>query len=141
MVLQKKRHKIKISLLISKKWNKVEYGFYGLKSTTGGVLTAKQLEASRRVISRETKRVGKIFIRVFFSLPITKKPLLSRMGKGCGQVKSWVVVVKKGTVILEINGVNDTRLAKNALKTASLRLPIKVVTVARDIICLSSSNW
>ena len=84
----KKIHKIKISALINKKLSTIKYGVHGLKTITPGVLTAKQIETARRVISRATKRIGKVFIRVFFNLPITKKPLLSRMGKGCGVIKS-----------------------------------------------------
>ena len=125
-----KQHKIKISSLMNKKLTTIKYGFYGLKIVTPGILTPKQIETARRVISRETKRIGKIFIRIFFSLPITKKPLMSRMGKGCGVIKKWIAVVKSGTVILEINGVSK-RLAKNALKLASLRLPLKVNIISR----------
>jgi large subunit ribosomal protein L16 len=84
----KKIHKIKISSLINKKLSTIKYGLHGLKVVKPGILTAKQIETARRVISRETKRVGKVFIRVFFNLPITKKPLLSRMGKGCGPIKN-----------------------------------------------------
>jgi large subunit ribosomal protein L16 len=87
-ILYKKRHKIKLSCITNKNLNVIKYGFYALKVVAPGVLTAKQVEAARRVISRETKRIGKIFIRVFFNLAKTKKPLLSRMGKGCGPIKN-----------------------------------------------------
>lgn len=84
----KKQHKIKLSLITNQTSNDVKYGFYGIKAVSTAVLTAKQLEASRRVISRKTNRIGKVFIRIFFNLAKTKKPLLSRMGKGCGLIKN-----------------------------------------------------
>jgi len=84
----KKKHKIQISTLTNKKLSTLKYGFHGLKVVKPGILTTKQIETARRVISRETKRICKVFIRIFFNLPITKKPLLSRMGKGCGVVKN-----------------------------------------------------
>jgi large subunit ribosomal protein L16 len=88
IILYKKQHKIKLSSLTNSTSNIIKYGLYAIKAVTAGVLTAKQVEASRRVISRETKRIGKVFIRIFFNLAKTKKPLLSRMGKGCGSIKN-----------------------------------------------------
>ena len=126
----KKIHKIKISALINKKLSTIKYGVHGLKTITPGVLTAKQIETARRVISRATKRIGKVFIRVFFNLPITKKPLLSRMGKGCGVIKSWIAIVKKGTVVIEVDGISQT-FAKQVLKSASIRLPLQVSIISR----------
>jgi len=86
--IYKKQHKIKLSSITNKTYNGVKYGFYGIKAVSAGILTAKQVEASRRVISRKTNRIGKVFIRIFFNLAKTKKPLLSRMGKGCGLIKN-----------------------------------------------------
>lgn len=131
-ILYKKRHKIKLSCITKKNANVIKYGFYALKAVVPGVLTAKQVEASRRVVSRETKRIGKIFIRVFFNLAKTKKPLLSRMGKGCGPIKKWIAIVQKGTIILELNGVSK-RASINALNAASIKLPLKVSVVERAI--------
>jgi large subunit ribosomal protein L16 len=86
--IYKKQHKIKLSSITNKTSNTIKYGFYGIKSVVSGILTAKQIEVSRRVVSKKINRMGKIFIRVFFNLAKTKKPLLSRMGKGCGSIKS-----------------------------------------------------
>jgi large subunit ribosomal protein L16 len=88
ILFYKKQHTIKLSSITNKTSNSIKYGFYGIKSVVSGVLTAKQVEASRRVVSKKTNRIGKIFIRVFFNLAKTKKPLLSRMGKGCGAIKN-----------------------------------------------------
>jgi large subunit ribosomal protein L16 len=136
MLNLKKKHKVKISVLLKKQANNLIYGFFGLKSLVGGVLTAKQLETARRVISRETNRIGRVFIRVFFSLQKTKKPLHSRMGKGSGVVKLWIAVVKKGSIILEMCYI-CSKISKIALKLARLKLPIKCILVER---CLTSSN-
>jgi large subunit ribosomal protein L16 len=83
----KKKHKTKISVLVNKKTNVLIYGFFGLKSVIGGILTSKQLETARRVVTRETGRLGRVFIRIFFCFSKTKKPLHSRMGKGSGVIK------------------------------------------------------
>jgi large subunit ribosomal protein L16 len=88
IIFYKKQHKTKLSYITNKTSSTTKYGLYSLKTLKAGVLTSKQVEASRRVISRETKRIGRIFIRVFFNLAKTKKPLLSRMGKGCGVIKN-----------------------------------------------------
>jgi large subunit ribosomal protein L16 len=87
-ITYKKQHKIKLSLITNKTSSTVKYGTYAIKAVNAGILTAKQVESSRRVISKETKRTGRVFIRVFFNLSKTKKPLLSRMGKGCGVIKN-----------------------------------------------------
>jgi large subunit ribosomal protein L16 len=88
IIVYKKQHKTKVSSITNKTSNRIKHGLYAIKVVVSGVLTAKQVEASRRVISRETKRIGRVFIRVFFNLAKTKKPLLSRMGKGCGPIKT-----------------------------------------------------
>jgi len=84
----KKYHKIKFNNTTTNFSGTVRFGSYGLKATSSGFMTAKQLEASRRVIARTTKRTGRIIIRIFFRQPITKKPLLTRMGKGSGPIKT-----------------------------------------------------
>lgn len=134
-ILYKKQHKIKLSLITNKKWSDVRYGTYAIKAVNSGILTAKQVESFRRVISRVTKRVGRVFIRVFFNLSKTKKPLLSRMGKGCGLIKNWIAVIRKGTVILELNGA-PKRISMTALNTASVYLPIRVVVISRCLYLL-----
>ena len=86
-VVYKKLHKKKLLYKISKNSSLIKYGAYALKALVSGILTPTQVEASRRVLSRETHRVGKINIRINFNFPVTKKPLLSRMGKGSGPIK------------------------------------------------------
>jgi large subunit ribosomal protein L16 len=86
-IIYKKRHKKKIVSKTQEYVGNIYFGYFGLKAMTTGVLTAKQIETARRVISRMTKRSGKVYIRVFFHHPLTKKPSLSRMGKGVGAIK------------------------------------------------------
>ncbi len=110
----------------------VSFGEYGLKSTDRGRLTARQIEAARRTISRHVKRTGKMWIRVFPDKPVTKKPLEVRMGKGKGSVEFWVAQVKPGTMLYEIQGVPE-QLAREAFTLAAAKLPIKTTFVARTI--------
>jgi large subunit ribosomal protein L16 len=110
----------------------VSFGEYGLKSTSRGRLTARQIEAARRSISRHVKRTGKMWIRVFPDKPITKKPLEVRMGKGKGSVEFWVAQVKPGTMLYEIQGVPE-ELAREAFTLAAAKLPLKTTFVARTI--------
>ncbi len=110
----------------------VSFGEYGLKSTSRGRITARQIEAARRSISRHVKRTGKMWIRIFPDKPITKKPLEVRMGKGKGSVEYWVAQVKPGTMLYEIQGVPE-ELAREAFTLAAAKLPIKTTFVARTI--------
>ena len=110
----------------------VSFGEYGLKSTTRGRITARQIEAARRTISRHVKRTGKMWIRIFPDKPITKKPLEVRMGKGKGSVEFWVANVKPGTMLYEIQGVPE-ELARQAFTLAAAKLPVKTTFVARTI--------
>src|SRR5690606_1456042 len=87
--------------------NKVSFGEFGLKATSRGRLTARQIEAARRTISRHVKRGGKLWIRVFPDKPITKKPLEVRMGSGKGNVEYWVAEIKPGAVLYEMEGVPE----------------------------------
>src|SRR5210317_537415 len=87
--------------------NRVSFGEYGLKATTRGFITARQIEAARRAITRYVKRGGKLWIRVFPDKPVTKKPVEVRMGKGKGATDRWVAVVKRGRVIFEVAGVPE----------------------------------
>jgi len=110
----------------------VSFGEYGLKAINRGRITARQIEAARRTISRHVKRQGKMWIRIFPDIPITKKPLEVRMGKGKGSVEFWVANVKPGTMLYEIQGVPE-ELAREAFTLASAKLPIKTTFVARTI--------
>ncbi len=110
----------------------VSFGEYGLKATDRGRITARQIEAARRTISRHVKRTGKMWIRIFPDKPVTKKPLEVRMGKGKGSVEFWVAQVKPGTMLYEIQGVPE-QLAREAFTLAAAKLPIKTIFVARTI--------
>ena len=112
--------------------NKVNFGEFGLKATTRGRLTARQIEAARRTITRHVKRGGKLFIRVFPDKPITEKPLEVRMGKGKGNVEYWVAQVQPGRVLYEIEGVSE-QLAREAFKLAAAKLPVQTTFVKRMI--------
>lgn len=107
------------------KTNKLKFGTVGLKSINSGIITARQIEAARQAISRKIKKKGKLWIRIFPDLPITAKPLASRMGKGKGALSHWGVKVKGGTVLFEICGIEDPKIIKNSLKTGSAKLPLK----------------
>ncbi len=110
----------------------VSFGEYGLKSVSRGRMTARQIEAARRAISRHVKRGGKIWIRVFPDKPITKKPLEVRMGKGKGSVEYWVAQIKPGTMLFEIEGVSE-EMAREAFNLAAAKLPVKTTFSARTI--------
>jgi large subunit ribosomal protein L16 len=111
----------------------VSFGEYGLKSISRGRMTARQIEAARRAISRHVKRGGKIWIRVFPDKPITKKPLEVRMGKGKGSVEYWVAQIKPGTMLFEIEGVSE-EIAREAFELAAAKLPVKTTFSARTIL-------
>lgn len=117
---------------IAVRGSSVSFGEYGLKSTCRGRITARQIEAARRTITRHVKRTGKMWIRIFPDKPITKKPLEVRMGKGKGSVEYWVAQVKPGTMLYEIQGVPE-ELAREAFCLAAAKLPIKTTFVARTI--------
>ena len=108
----------------------VSFGEYGLKATQHGQLTARQIEAARRSISRYVKRGGKLWIRVFPDKPITKKPLETRMGKGKGAPEQWVCVVRPGKIMFEMEGVSETE-ARRAMQLAAAKLPIKTKFATR----------
>jgi large subunit ribosomal protein L16 len=112
--------------------NKVSFGEFGLKATMRGRITARQIEAARRVISRHVKRGGKIWIRVFPDVPISNKPLEVRMGGGKGNVEYWVAKVQPGSVLYEMDGVTED-LAREAFKLAAAKLPIKTTFVTRTV--------
>ncbi|NGX16190.1 50S ribosomal protein L16 [Wenzhouxiangella sp. XN24] len=110
----------------------VSFGEFGLKATTRGRLTARQIEAARRAMTRYVKRGGKIWIRVFPDKPITKKPLEVRMGKGKGAVEYWVAQVKPGKVLYEMEGVSE-EVAREAFRLAASKLPFGTSFVSRQV--------
>lgn len=107
------------------KVNQLKFGTVGLKAVNSGIISARQIEASRQAISRKIKKKGKIWIRVYPDLPITAKPISSRMGKGKGSVSHWGARVKGGCMLFEICGVKDPKVIENALRTGSAKLPLK----------------
>jgi len=113
--------------------NKVSFGEYGLKATDRGRITARQIEAARKAMTRHIRRGGKIWIRIFPDKPITKKPLEVRQGKGKGNVEYWVAQIQPGRILYEMSGV-DENLAKEALKLAAAKLPVDTKFVTRKII-------
>ena len=117
---------------LSQAGNKVSFGEYGLKATTRGFITARQIEAARRAITRYVKRGGKLWIRVYPDKPITKKPVEVRMGKGKGNVEYWVAKIQPGKMLYEMEGVDES-LAREAFKLAAAKLPIKTVFVSRTL--------
>ncbi len=112
--------------------NSVAFGEYGLKAITRGRLTARQIEAARRAMTRFVKRGGKIWIRVFPDVPVTKKPLEVRMGNGKGNVEYWVAKVQPGSMLYEMEGV-DEATAREAFRLASAKLGILTAFVARQV--------
>ncbi len=113
--------------------SKVSFGEFGMKATGRGRITARQIEAARRTITRKVKRGGKLWIRVFPDKPITKKPLEVRQGKGKGNVEYWVALVQPGTVLYEIEGVTE-EMAREAFELAAAKLPIKTTFVSRTVL-------
>jgi large subunit ribosomal protein L16 len=111
----------------------VSFGEYGLKATGRGRLTARQIEAARRAMTRYVKRGGKIWIRVFPDKPITKKPLEVRQGKGKGNVEYWVAQIQPGRVLYEMEGVPE-KVAREAFTLAAAKLPMKTTFVTRQVL-------
>ncbi len=112
--------------------NKVSFGEYGLKATERGRVSARQIEAARRAMTRKVKRTGKIWIRVFPDVPISSKPLEVRMGKGKGNVDYWCAKVQPGTVLYEMEGVSEQD-AREAFRLAANKLSIKTTFVIRAV--------
>lgn len=110
----------------------VSFGTIALKSLERGRLTARQIEAARRAITRRVKRGGKIWIRVFPDKPITQKPLEVRMGKGKGNVEYWVAQIKPGKILYEIEGVSED-MAREAFALGAAKLPLKTTIVTRTV--------
>ena len=112
--------------------NQVSFGEFGMKSTELGRISARQIEAARRVITRYVARGGKLWIRIFPDTPVTKKPLEVRMGSGKGNVEYWAAKVQPGKMLYEIEGVPEN-LAREAFRLAGDKLPVKSVFVKRTI--------
>ena len=110
--------------------NKIAYGEFGLQALEPGWITSNQIEAARIAMTRYTKRGGQVWIKIFPDKPVTKKPAETRMGSGKGSPEFWVAVVKPGRIMFEIAGVSE-EVAREALRLASHKLPIKTKIVAR----------
>lgn len=117
---------------IATKGNTVVFGEYGIQALEPTWLTSRQIEATRRSITRYVRRTGKIWIRVFPDKPITERAAESRMGSGKGAVDYWVAVIKPGMMLFEINGLSE-EMAHKVLKTASYKLPIKTKIISREL--------
>jgi len=118
---------------ISSRGSRVAFGEFGLKAITGARITARQIEAARRTISRHIKRGGKLWIRIFPDYPVTKKPAETRMGSGKGNPEYWVAIVKPGRIMFEISGIPEETV-KEAFRLASHKLPVKTVIVKKETI-------
>ena len=112
--------------------SKISFGEYGLKATGRGRITARQIEAARRAMTRHIKRGGKIWIRVFPDKPITEKPLEVRQGKGKGNVEYWVAQIQPGKVLYEVEGVPE-ELAREAFALAAAKIPVPTTFVKRVV--------
>ncbi len=137
-MLQPKRTKFRKQMKgrnrgLAQSGNAVSFGEFGLKATGRGRITARQIEAARRTITRTVKRGGKLWIRVFPDKPISKKPLEVRMGKGKGNVEYWVAQIQPGRMLYEIEGVNE-ELARQAFALAAAKLPVQTTFVKRVIL-------
>ncbi len=112
---------------------KVSFGEYALKATSRGRITARQIEAARRAITRSVKRGGKVWIRIFPDKPVSKKPLEVRMGGGKGNVEYWVAQIQPGRVLYEIEGIPEDQ-ARDAFRLAAAKLPVKTTFVNRTLL-------
>ena len=117
---------------LAERGSKVSFGEYALKATGRGRITARQIEAARRAMTRHIKRGGKIWIRVFPDKPITGKPHEVRQGKGKGNVEYWVAQIQPGRVLYEVEGVSE-QLAREAFDLAAAKLPLQTTFVKRSV--------
>ena len=115
---------------IAQRGHTISFGSFGIKSLESGWITSRQIEAARIAVTRKMKREGQVWIRIFPDKPVTKKPAEVRMGKGKGAPEYWVAVVKPGTIMFEAGGVT-TELAKEALRLAAQKLPVRTKFVTR----------
>ena len=112
--------------------NKVSFGEYGLRAIARGRITARQIESARRAMTRRIKRGGKIWIRIFPDVPVTKKPIEVRQGKGKGNVEFWVCKIQPGKMLYEMEGVSED-VAREAFQLAAAKLPIATSFVSRTV--------
>jgi large subunit ribosomal protein L16 len=136
-MLQPKRTKFRKQMKgrnrgLAQRGSSVSFGEYALKATGRGRMTARQIEAARRAMTRYIKRGGKIWIRVFPDKPITKKPLEVRQGKGKGNVEYWVCQVQPGRVLYEMEGVTE-EIAREAFRLAAAKIPFATAFVTRQV--------
>jgi large subunit ribosomal protein L16 len=117
---------------LAQRGSNVSFGEYALKATDRGRMTSRQIEAARRTITRHVKRGGKLWIRVFPDVPVTKKPIEVRQGKGKGNVEYWIAQIQPGRVLYEIEGVTE-EIAREAFKLAAAKLPFRTTFVARTV--------
>ena len=115
---------------IAQRGHTISFGSFGIKSLEAGWITSRQIEAARIAVTRKMKREGQVWIRIFPDKPVTKKPAEVRMGKGKGAPEYWVAVVKPGTIMFEAGGVT-TEVAKEALRLAAQKLPLRTKFVTR----------
>ena len=113
--------------------NAVSFGEFGLKATSRGRITARQIEAARRAMTRHIKRGGKTWIRIFPDVPVTKKPIEVRMGKGKGNVEYWVAKIQPGKMLYEMEGVSED-IAREAFRLAAAKLPVQTTFVKRTVL-------
>jgi large subunit ribosomal protein L16 len=137
-MLQPKRTKFRKQMKgrnrgLASRGSKVSFGEFGLQATSRGRITARQIEAARRTITRTVKRGGRLWIRVFPDKPITKKPLEVRQGKGKGNVEYWVAQIQPGRMLYEIEGVSE-ELAREAFTLAAAKLPVQTGFAKRTIL-------
>jgi large subunit ribosomal protein L16 len=118
---------------LAQRGSDVSFGEFALKATDRGRMTSRQIEAARRTITRHVKRGGKLWIRVFPDVPVTKKPIEVRQGKGKGNVEYWIAQIQPGRVLYEIEGVTE-EIAREAFKLAAAKLPFKTTFVARTVL-------
>lgn len=126
-----RKHHLRIIKGIASKANELNFGDYGLKTLEKGYITQRQIEACRLTISRFLKHGGKIWIRIFPDLSVTKKPQETRMGKGKGDPAYWCAAVQKGRILFELEGLPE-KDAVEALRQASFKLPVKTKIIKRD---------
>ena len=108
----------------------LNFGAFGLKALTPERVTARQIEAARRAMTRAMKRQGRVWIRIFPDVPVSKKPAEVRMGKGKGAIEMWIVRVKPGRILFELDGVTES-VAREALNLAAFKLPVKTKFITR----------
>jgi large subunit ribosomal protein L16 len=127
-----KSHKKRFLKGIEHRSTKLQFGYYGLKAMGKGTLNFKQIEAGRKALNQKLKRTGKIWIRIFPNLPISSKPIETRMGKGKGNVSEWIIYIKPGMVLYELSNVPKIK-ALTALKNAALKFSFKTKIIYRII--------